>query len=101
MAFILHCDGCHVQNDSLDGNAVIPGVEYMGAPVLTNCAPPRIKVWRDVNVYGKLHDLCNRCIKKINMVLQLPGDAPLDGKLVPEAAKAVLSDIDPEISGRG
>lgn|SRR5271165_5994089 len=87
MALILHCDGCHAQDGSLDGN-VIPGVEYMGAPVPTNCAPARIKVWRNVKVYGKEYDLCNRCVGKINAVLQLPSDAPLDGPMAPKTLPA-------------
>jgi len=73
MALILHCDGCHAQDGSLDGNKQLPP---QGAPVATNQAPPRIKVWRNVNVYGKDHDLCNRCVGKINAALQLPGDEP-------------------------
>jgi hypothetical protein len=55
-------------------------VKVMGEPVLTNHAPlARIKVWRNVKVYGREYDLCNRCVGKINTVLQLPSEAPLDG----------------------
>jgi hypothetical protein len=84
MALILHCDGCHAQDGSLDGN-VVPGVEYMGAPVPTNCAPQRITVTRDTQVFGMKKDLCNRCIAKIMSVLQLPIDTPA----IPEERKAI------------
>jgi hypothetical protein len=82
MAFILHCDGCHAQDDSIDGNEKpTPN----GAPVATNQAPRRIKVTRDTQVFGMKKDLCNRCIASILTVLQLPIDTPA----IPEERKAI------------
>jgi hypothetical protein len=75
MAHVLHCDGCHAQDGSIDGNVKLT----------TNQAAPRIKVWKNVKVYGKEYDLCNRCVGKINAVLQLPNDVPLDGPMAPKA----------------
>jgi hypothetical protein len=94
MALLLHCDGCHAQDDSLDGNKQLPP---QGAPCATNEASARIKVWRDVVVFGDKFDLCNRCIAKISGVLQRPIDSPA----FPPAVRSRLKDIDPEISGRG
>jgi hypothetical protein len=82
MAHILHCDGCNAQDGSIDGNkcSTVHG-EDSGAPVATNQTPPRIKVWKNVNVYGKEYDLCNHCVGKINAVLRISSDTPLDGPL--------------------
>ena len=73
MALLLHCDGCRAQDDSLDGNRRLPP---QGAPHATNEAPARIKVTQDVIVFGDKFDLCNRCIAKINTVLERPIDSP-------------------------
>ncbi len=82
MAHKLHCDGCNAVEDYLIEDKTIPP---QGAPMATNEAPLRVKVWRNVKVYGRPYDLCNRCVKAINMVLQLPGDTPLDGLQVPQS----------------
>ncbi len=75
MALLLHCDGCRAQDGSLDGNKHIPP---QGAPCATNEAPARVKVTRDVAVFGDKFDLCNRCIAKINTVLERPIDSPTE-----------------------
>lgn len=72
MAMILHCDGCQARHDSLDGNRQLPP---QGAPVATNEAPARISVSREIQIFDRKFDLCNRCIAKINTVLERPIDS--------------------------
>ncbi len=80
MAFILHCDGCYAAEDSLIEEEELPP---QGAPTATDEAPLRVKVTRDCIVFGCKRDLCNRCIAKINTVLQIPIDTPA----IPEERK--------------
>jgi len=88
MAHILHCDGCHAQDDSVDdpskdtsGSRTV----YMGAPTASHAPLPRIKVTQGTNIFGMKKDLCNRCIAKINTILQIPIDTPA----IPEERKTI------------
>ncbi len=105
MALLLHCDGCRAQDGSLDGNKQLPP---KGAPSATNEAPARIHVSKDVIIFGQKFDLCNRCIAKINTVLERPIDSSAFPPVIARNASGGsvgvsdrLGDISPEISGRG